>query len=114
MGPGGVSWSGAGDQPASVIRKDGSVEEMKTHGPPLAILPRFEYGATRLELEGGDVVLVTTETSAGVMRGAVDLIKAHRDAGLDAIANMLRTAMLKAAEAQGRHEDLAFVLVRKA
>jgi len=109
----GVGWSGAGDQPASIIRMDGSVEELKTHGPPLAILPRFEYGTTRLDLGKGDIVLAVSEADAGIMRGAIDLIKARRDATLDALAGMLRTAMLKAAQAQGRHEDLAFVLVRK-
>ncbi len=110
----GLSWSGAGDQPASIIRGDGTVEELKTHGPPLAILPRFEYGTSRLELEKGDVVVVASEANAGIMRGAIDLIKSHRESTLDAIASMLRTALLRAAEAQGRHEDLAFVLVRKA
>ncbi|MEJ2185456.1 MAG: cyclic nucleotide-binding domain-containing protein [Gemmatimonadota bacterium] len=109
----GLSWSGAGDQPATVIRADGTVEQLKTHGPPLAILPRFEYGTTLLELNSGDIVLVASEANAGIMRGAIDLIKAHREAGLDAIAGALRTALLKAAESQGRHEDLAFVLVRK-
>lgn len=113
VGRGGASWSGAGDQPASIIRKDGTTRELKTHGPPLAILPQFDYGTTPLELASGDVVLVASEANAGIMRGAVDLIKTRRDSGLDAIASMLQTALLKAAEAQGRHADLAFLLVRK-
>ncbi|MEJ2215945.1 MAG: PP2C family protein-serine/threonine phosphatase, partial [Gemmatimonadota bacterium] len=113
VGHNGARWSGAGDQPAAIIRRDGSVEELKTHGPPLAILPRFEYGTTRLELGRGDIVLALSEADAGIRRGAIDLVNTRREAGLDAIASMLRTALLKAAEAQGRHEDLAFVLVRR-
>lgn len=113
VGRNGASWSGAGDQPAAIIRRGGSVEELKTHGPPLAILPQFEYGTTRLELGRGDIVLALSEADAGIRRGAIDLVNTRREAGLDAIASMLRTALLKAAQAQGRHEDLAFVLVRR-
>lgn len=113
VGRNGASWSGAGDQPATIIRTDGSVTELKTHGPPLAILPRFEYGTTRLDLERGDIVFALSEADAGIRRGAIDLINTRREAGLDAIASMLRTALLNAAQAQGRHEDLAFVLVRR-
>lgn len=113
LSPEGVSWSGAGDQPAVVIRVSGETEELKTHGPPLAILPRFEYGTTRVDLAQGDIVLAFSEADQGIIRGAVDLINARRDSGLDAIAGMLRSALLKAADAHGRRQDVSFFMVRK-
>ncbi len=113
VSPEGIAWSGAGDQPAIIIRKDGETEELRTHGPPLAILPRFDYGTTAVELEPGDVVLAFSEADPGIIRGAVDLIKSKADSSLDVVAGLLQTALMKAADAKGYRQDVSFVMVRR-
>jgi phosphoserine phosphatase RsbU/P len=107
-----IRWSCARDQPGVVIRADGSTEEAGTHGPPLGILPAFEYEAAALDLRPGDTFLALSEASSGLVQGAVDLVRSRTDAEPAELAQLL-TAALGQAQARGAESDVAFVVIRK-
>ncbi|MGK7311154.1 MAG: SpoIIE family protein phosphatase [Candidatus Longimicrobiales bacterium M2_2A_002] len=112
LGDGVLRWSSAGDQPAVVVRADGSTEDAPSHGPPLGILPHFDYGATRLELGPGDRLLAFSETGRGVVKGAVELALDRADAEPTELATLLRTALGKV-EDRGETTDVSFVVVSR-
>jgi CRP-like cAMP-binding protein len=109
---GAVRWSRAGDQPGMVIRADGSTEEAPTHGPPLGILPSFDYPATVLDLAPGDTFLATTEAPEGLVRGAVELVRTRAESDPGQLAQLLQAA-LRELQARGAETDVSFVVVRK-
>ena len=104
-------WSCAGDQPGFILR-GGGTEEAKTHGPPLGILPQFDYGSTTLDLEPGDTFLTFSEAPAGMLQGAVDLVRNHGGAEPAELVRLLRAALQKV-QARGAETDVAFLVVRK-
>lgn len=73
-GDGSVLWSGAGDVQGAVIRRDGTLDEFPSHGPPLGMLDGFQYGTQEYEIGTGDVVIVLSTGSTGLFRGAADLV----------------------------------------
>jgi CRP-like cAMP-binding protein len=107
-----IRWSCARDQPGAIIRADGSAEEAPAHGPPLGILPAFEYEVTTLDLRPGDTFLALTEAPPGLARGAVDLVRSRADADPAELAQLL-TAALGKVQTRGGESDVAFVVVRK-
>lgn len=108
----GARFAAAGDQPALVVRADGAVEEMAAHGPALGILPRFDYGATELALQPGDVLAVFSELEMGIVRGAGDLIARYRGESAARLADMLEV-VLRQLQAQRGGDDVTFTLVRR-
>lgn len=112
LADGRVRWSAARDQPAVVIRADGSTTEMPAHGPPLGILPAFEYEVTTPELRPGDTFLALSDASAGLARGAVDLVRSRAEAEPAELAKLLTTA-LGQAQGRGAESDVSFVVIRK-
>lgn len=112
LSDGQLRWSCAGDQPGVTIRADGSTEETPTHGPPLGILPTFEYGVATMDMEPGDTFLALSEAPAGLVKGAVDLVRSRPDAEPAELATMLQSA-LRQVQARGAETDVAFVVVRK-
>jgi hypothetical protein len=110
---GGLRWSRAGDQAGMVIRADGTVEAVETQGPPLGILPAFDYGARAVDLGDTDTFLALTEATERVMRGAVDLIRSRADGELVELGRLLRAA-LRQIHSPGTETDVAFLMVRKA
>jgi CRP-like cAMP-binding protein len=107
-----LHWSCAGDQPAVILRADGTAEDAPTHGPPLGILPHFDYDATTLDLQPGDRLLAFSEAPAGLVKGAVELVKG-RDAEPAELARLLQTALQKV-QSQGAETDVSFVVVARA
>ena len=108
-----VSWSSAGDQPAVILRADGSTEDAPTHGPPLGILPHFDYDVTTLDLAAGDTLLAFSEAPAGLVRGAVELAKGRADAEPAELAQLLRTA-LRQLQSRGAETDVSFIVMSRA
>jgi serine phosphatase RsbU (regulator of sigma subunit) len=51
-----VQWACAGALHGGVIRRDGTFDELQSHGPPLGMLQGFQYGVSSLELGPGDEV----------------------------------------------------------
>jgi CRP-like cAMP-binding protein len=112
LADGTLRWSSARDQPGVVIRADGSTEESPTHGPPLGILPAFEYKVAALDLRPGDTFLALTDASTALVRGAVDLVRSRTDADPAELVQLLTTA-LGQVQARGAESDVAFVVIRK-
>jgi CRP/FNR family transcriptional regulator, cyclic AMP receptor protein len=110
---GGLRWSRAGDQAGMVIRADGTVEAVETQGPPLGILPAFDYGARAVDLGDTDTFLALTETPERLVRGAVDLIRSRADGEPVELGRLLRAA-LRQVHSPGTETDVAFLMVRKA
>lgn len=109
---GAIRWSSAGDQPALILRADGTVEEAPTHGPPLGILPHFDYDTTALALESGETLFAFSDAPAGLVKGAVELARGRADAEPAELARLLQTAFRKI-QSRGAETDVAFVVVQK-
>ncbi len=73
-GADGVDWAAAGRIPAGVLGRGGTLEMLSAHGPPLGMLEGFRYGSEVTPLGVGDALLVLSTASAGLFRGAADLV----------------------------------------
>jgi len=93
---GSVEWAGAGRCPGGVIRRNGVFEEFSTHGPPLGMMGGFLYGTERMELGAGDSVIVLSEVSQGVFRGAADLVASLQGKPVGDVVSTLHKALAKA------------------
>lgn len=107
-----IRWACAGDQPLVIVRADSSTEEASAHGPPLGILPQFDYGLTEIALDRGDTLMAFSEAPAGIVKGAVELARSRNDAGPAQLTSLLQAA-LQSVQARGAETDLAFVVVRR-
>lgn len=112
IGKGRLRWSCAGDQPGIVIRTDGTAQEIATHGPPLGILPSFDYGVSPVVLEPGDTFLALSEAPAGLVQGAVELVR-DRGTGDPTEVSQLLQAALRQIGSRTVGAGVAFIVVRK-
>jgi phosphoserine phosphatase RsbU/P len=58
---GDVEYTNAGHNPGLLRRQDGSIEELASHGLPLALFPGKPYGSSKLRMEPGDVLCLYTD-----------------------------------------------------
>ena len=93
---GGVEWAGAGRCPGAIIRRSGVFQEFSTHGPPLGMMEGFRYGTQRMELGAGDAVIVLSEASQGLFRGAADLVASLQGKPVGEIVTMVHKALRRA------------------
>lgn len=93
---GAVEWAGAGRCPGAIIRRNGVFEEFSTHGPPLGMMEGFLYGTQRMELGAGDAVIVLSEASQGIFRGAADLVASLQGKPVGEIVSTVHKALKKA------------------
>ena len=107
----GVRIAIAAEGPALLIRKSGSTE-LAPHGPPLGILPHFEYGAHDLVLESGDALLVASEAERGLLRGASEVVTLRAGDSASALVELLQTAMARTEQVRAGN-DVTFVVVRR-
>ena len=56
-----IEYTNAGHNPGLLRRQDGSVEELASHGLPLALFPGKPYGSSRLTIESGEIVCLYTD-----------------------------------------------------
>jgi serine phosphatase RsbU (regulator of sigma subunit)/pSer/pThr/pTyr-binding forkhead associated (FHA) protein len=56
-----IEYTNAGHNPGLLRRQDGSVEELASHGLPLALFPGKPYGSSHLTVEPGEVVCLYTD-----------------------------------------------------
>src|SRR5580765_468963 len=56
-----IEYTNAGHNPGLLRRKDGSVEELASHGLPLALFPGKPYGASHFVLEPGEILCLYTD-----------------------------------------------------
>ena len=71
-------------------------EEFSTHGPPLGMMEGFLYGTERMELGAGDAVVVLSDISPGVFRGAADLVASLQGKPAGEVVSTLHRALAKA------------------
>lgn len=114
----------AGHGPGLVLRASGVVEEVPTHGPPLGVMEDAEFdAATEIGLEGGEVLLVTSDgffewrNSAGEQFGVGRLREAlRRCAGLSAgeVVERVRGEVLAFTAGTKQPDDMTAVALRRA
>ncbi|MEX0892267.1 MAG: cyclic nucleotide-binding domain-containing protein [Gemmatimonadota bacterium] len=110
--PAGLRCAAAAEDPILVVRAGGDVEEMAPDGPPLGILPSFDYGATAVTCQPGDTLLLLSEADRRLARGAADLLARSAKTPAAETAGALQGALLRAAEAR-QGKDICFILARK-
>lgn len=107
-----LAWSCAGDQPAVIVRADGSTDDPPTYGPPLGIVPHFDYSSAPLHLGPGDTLLAFSEARPALVKGAVDLARDRAGAEPAELARLLQ-AGVEQVQSQGSGSDVSFVVLRK-
>lgn len=95
-GDGVVEWAGAGRSLGGVIRRTGIFEEFSSHGPPLGMMEGFRYGTQQTELGAGDAVIVLSEASQGLFRGAADLVASLQGKPVGEVVETVQKALKKA------------------
>jgi serine phosphatase RsbU (regulator of sigma subunit) len=114
----------AGCEPPAILRRDGTVDSIRSHGLPLGIQRETLYQMTPLHLECGDTLLFTTDgiTEARRQRtrdflgycGMLDLAQKHRK---EACVRRMALAILEGARsfADGvLRDDACLLIARKA
>ncbi|MGH9368381.1 MAG: PP2C family protein-serine/threonine phosphatase, partial [Thermoanaerobaculia bacterium] len=56
-----IEYTNAGHNPGLLRRQAGTIEELASHGLPLALFPGKPYGSSRLALEPGDILCLYTD-----------------------------------------------------
>ncbi len=56
-----IEYTNAGHNPGLIRRRDGTVEELASHGLPLALFPGKPYGSSRLVLDPGEMLCLYTD-----------------------------------------------------
>lgn len=110
---GDVAWSAAGEPSGLVVRSGGTVEELPSHGPPLGILPGFEYGVQTVALRSGDVLVAFSEAERGIRLGAGELVRTHRQKPAAQLAALLQVALGKAAGTERAGQDGVLLVVKR-
>jgi len=106
---GNVEWAGAGRCPGAIIRRSGIFQEFASHGPPLGMLDGFLYGTEKLELGAGDAVIVLSEASPGLFRGAADLVASLQGKPVGEVVTTVHKALKKANAEEIRETSVLFV-----
>jgi serine phosphatase RsbU (regulator of sigma subunit) len=56
-----VEYTNAGHNPGLLLRADGTIEELGSHGLPLALFPGRPYGSSKLQLAADDLLCLYTD-----------------------------------------------------
>jgi serine phosphatase RsbU (regulator of sigma subunit) len=56
-----IDYTNAGHNPGLLVRADGSIEELQSHGLPLALFPGKPYGSSGLQMRAGDLLFLYTD-----------------------------------------------------
>jgi len=110
-GDGSVLWSGAGGVQGAVIRREGTLDEFPSHGPPLGMLDGFQYGTQQYQIGTGDMVIVLSTASTGLFRGAADLVSTLQQKPAGEVVATVHKAIRKL---QGDNaEEITVLFMRK-
>jgi CRP-like cAMP-binding protein len=94
--PEGLVWSSAGGTQGGVLRRDGTFDEFSSHGPPLGMMDGFRYGTQTLAIGAGDMVVVLSHGSAGLFRGAADLVSSLQQKPAGEVVSTVHEAIRRA------------------
>ncbi|MFN2385307.1 MAG: SpoIIE family protein phosphatase [Thermoanaerobaculia bacterium] len=56
-----IEYTNAGHNPGLLLRREGAVEELSSHGLPLALFPGKPYGSSKLTLQPGECLYLYTD-----------------------------------------------------
>ena len=117
-----IEYTNAGHNQGLFIRKDMTIQELPSHGLPLALFPGRPYGSSRVVLEPGEFVCLYTD-------GVTEACNAGGDEfGLDRLKSFLATqlgsepaevdaalSVVLEAHVSGEHfaDDRTLVIVRR-
>ena len=73
-----VEYTNAGHNPGLLVRKDGKIEELSSHGLPLALFPGRPYGSGRFSLEPEDFLFLYTDGITEAVNAAGDEFRMYR------------------------------------
>jgi len=110
--PDGVEWACAGMARAGVIRRAGTFDELSSQGPPFGMMEGFRYGSRHVEMGPGDVLVVLSRATAGLFRGAADLVAQVHGKTAGHTVETLHRAIRKAAGDEPADET-SVLFVRK-
>ncbi len=105
----GVEWAGMGRCPGAILRRNGVLEEFSSHGPPLGMLEGFRYGTQRIDMGAGDAVIVLSEASPGIFRGAADLVASLQGKPVGEVVATVHRALKKAQPGDGGETSILFL-----
>ncbi len=105
----GVEWAAAGRCPGAILRRDGTFHEFSSHGPPLGMLDGFQYDTQRMELGAGDAVILLSEATQGLFRGAADLVSSLQGKPVGEVVSRLQAAVKKARPDAGAEVSVVFI-----
>lgn len=104
-------WGCAGRMFAGVIRRDGTLDDLKSHGPALGVMPGFGYEDSGVGLGSGDVALILSGGSQGLFRGAADLVAQVHGKPAGEVVATVQKAIRKS---QGEDaEEISILYVRR-
>ena len=106
-----TSWLGAGTVHAGVLRRDGTLEELPSGGPPLGLLDGFRYTVTDVSFHTADVIVALSHGTRGLFRGAADVVAELHGKPAGHVVSRLQSALQKA-QGQGAGEH-SVLFVRK-
>lgn len=92
-----VEWASAGRMPGGLIVGD-RYEELSGHGPALGMMKGFAYGSQLVELKDGGSLLVLSDGSPGLLRGAGDLAASMGRKEAGEVVGALHRAVAKAGD----------------
>ena len=108
-GDGCITWSSGGGIQGAVIRRDGTFDEFPSHGPPLGMLDGFQYATQTVDLGAGDMVIVLSQGSAGMFRGAADLVSNLQQKPAGEVVSTVHTAIRRAQDQDALETTVLFI-----
>jgi len=117
-----IEYTNAGHNPGIVVRKDGTMEELASHGLPLALFPGKPYGSGRLSLGPDDFLFLYTDGITEAANAAdeefgMDRLKAFLKTQIGADPTDVDAALARTLEqyAEGEHfaDDRTLLILRR-
>ena len=103
----------AGQHTTCLIRADGTLEEIRSQGPALGILPGFGFESRRVELARDELLLLTSEIDGGLKRGVHALAADRREETVAQLTGQLQNALVRARGMRDASQDVALMLMRR-
>ncbi len=116
-----LAYVNAGHNPPMLLRSSGSIERLKTGGPPLGILGQASYASSSVTLAPGDLLLIYTDgvteaaNSANDQFGDERLEHVLREASTEPVAGVcdsVLAAVTAFEDGQPQNDDITLVAAR--
>jgi sigma-B regulation protein RsbU (phosphoserine phosphatase) len=117
-----LTYMNAGHNPGLVVRRNGTLEELGSGGPPIGLMPDLPFAAASIQLARGDTVCLYSDgITECTNRSGEDfglerlsrLILQNRGDSLQNIGEVLNRAVLNFAQGQEQGDDQTVILMRR-